>query len=410
MNGSTFRVNSTSKEHAVKPEHVPKVPFSKSPIDRNLNSPPNAIKMSKTYLEKFIHYLYTNNYLSRNNINDLEKELSTACLAYVILIGYIKEDCQITFSNEDVKKTLDKVPVLDDAAKSRVLRIHGLFDVASNLISMSVINFIRLNHHYDNKASNINIKMFLPYNEVHLPSFVTQNGELLESFYECIYPSGKMIHEVSYYYHFIRQDMTINKIFKCIESPFIVKMSIEEPMILIRSKPTVNTFTTINLMTILIRHLKDYGIIQFFMAPKHVKLICMINDICMANPFSIHPSNGYFGMTHPHIKNITIHRDNLNTIYGGLLRAFVNHMEGTLREAKSTVKYESNIGARENTAISILDSLETGAFTITEEKLKILRDSVGSVDLAFDSKEAFVKTSEEFSKILEEELDIAGNA
>jgi len=409
MNGTAFKVNSTSKEHMVKSEHVPKVPFNRNLIERNLNSFIEPIKMPKTTTDKFIHYLYINNFNARTNINELEKELSTACLAYSVLSGYIKEDCQLTFTVDEVKKVLDKIVTITDPEKQRIARICNLFDIASNIISMSVINFIRLNHHYDNKPSNINIKMFLPYTEVHLPNFVSNDGELLEAFYECIYPSGKLIHEVLYYHHLIKKALGGDIKYQCINIPYIVRVAIEEPIVLIRSKPTVNTFTTINLMVIMIRYLKDYGIIQFFMSPKHVKLICIINDICIEAPFTIHPSCGYFGLTHPNYSNLIIHRDKMNTLYGGLLRAFVNHMEGSLKDAKSTVKYESSIGAKENSAISILDGLETGGFTITEEKLKILKESVGSVDLNFTSKEEFAKTYEEFSKLSEDNIDIAGN-
>jgi len=248
--------------------------------------------------------------------------------------------------------------------------------------------------------------MFLPYNETQLPAFVNADGGLLEAFYETIYPASKLIHEVAYYQRIILKSNSIDKNFNFLDSPYMMKFTIEEPIILVRSRPTVNTFTVINLLSIMIKYFSDFGILHLFFTARHVAIIKTINTICTGNPFSVHPSCTYFELKHASYQNICMNRDMISREYGPLLRAFVNHMEGSLSRARSTIKYESMITAKENSAISLLDSLETGELTISEEKLNILKESVGTINIQFDSKETYERSLQEFIVAAEARIDL----
>lgn len=187
----------TSTEYTSPKEEYFKVPKGASEIKFD------AIKPSKTKKPLFSMALAL---ILLNELTDLDSFLEIKYFTLSVLLVALTSGCvkiEKNYTEAEYSEGKEKLAENKEAIK----KVIGYIPNAKNFIALSVINFIRFNHHYPKEKINLIKKGFLGLPENEINDFLDSNGKSLKLFYSYPFQASKLVSEYGFFYKYINASL-----------------------------------------------------------------------------------------------------------------------------------------------------------------------------------------------------------
>jgi len=283
--------------------------------------------------------------LTLNTLEDLNtwpeiKFFTMAVLLVAVTSGCLKK--QRNFKEEDFKED-------DNAFKEKaddIRKILAYIPNAKNFIALSIINFIRFNHHYPKEKENLIKKGLLGLPENDVIDFLSSNGKSLKLFFSYPFQACKLVNEYAYFYKYINVNIKIDGEDSTEQTyltlGYIQDCTCNDTIITLRNEPTTNGFLILDLLFILINFLNSHHLLGFIKDKESIKGLLEKRKFLKAHPFRYHPSRFF--------NKIKFEKDAYNNFVtefqeeikkvGNFIYLFCMEEGGTLQEAKSVSKFQ----------------------------------------------------------------------
>jgi len=342
--------------------------------------------------------------LTLNALEDLNtwpeiKFFTMAILLVAVTSGCLKK--QKNFKEEDFKEDNNVFTEKADDIK----KILGYIPNAKNFIALSVINFIRFNHHYPREKESIIKKGFLGLPENDVSDFLNANGKNLKLFFSYPFQACKLVSEYAYFYKYINTNIKIDDE-DVTEQTYLTLGYIQDcicndTIITLRNEPTTNGFLILDLLFVLVNFLNSHHLLGFITDKESVKGLLEKRKFLKAHPFRYHPSRFF--------NKIKFQKDNYNNFVsefqeeikkiGNFIYLFCMEEGGTLQEAKSVLKFQY-------TEIGEYADLYEIYKLIKEEKSLLDPETKNKIKSIIKPKIKIPETSEDLEKMNEEAKNV----
>jgi len=333
--------NVTSTEYASPKDEYFKIPTGTKNIKYS------AIKPSKK--KKPLIFLATTIMLF-NKLSDLDTWPEIKYFTWAIILVAITSGCLKTdkhFLEEEAKESENYYKNNAEDLKNVLKYIPN----AKNFIALSIINFIRFNHHYPKEKLNLIKKGFLGIPENTVEDFLNSNGKNLQLFYSYPFQACKLVNEHAFFYKYINKTLkptgNDESDCACLAYDYIQDYSTTDSIIILRNEPTTNCFLILDLLFVMVNWFNSHNLLGFFPDRNLIKDLIEKRKFLKEHPFQYHPARFYLKIKYDkeeYNNFVTSFNENIKKI-GNLIFQFCTEEGGTLQEAKSIQKFQySDIG------------------------------------------------------------------
>jgi len=368
----------------------------------NINGIKETSKKKKPILS-FILMLIT-----LNDLTDLDTWENIQAFTWSVLLvactsGCLKSDKKFEIveykcENEDfsgnankIKKVLDYIPV------------------AKNFVALSVINFIRFNHHFPSEKIDLIKKSLIGIPENEINEFLESNSKNLKLFYQYPFQAAKLVNEWAYFYININNNLKIDNEDKSdielLNYGIIRNYTSSDQIITIRNEPTTNCFLILDLVYVFLNYLDTREILGLLPQPKIFQKLMQIRKYLKTHPFTYHPARFYLNIQFnkdDYNSTVATFQENIKKI-GNLIFLFCAEEGGSLAEAKSVLKFQNDsLGEFKNIYEIYKLTKENKSFISNEQKENLKK--ILSPDIKIpNNKEELIQKNTEMKKIIFEE-------
>jgi len=308
------------------------------------------------------------------------------------IVEYKCENEDFTGNAEKIKKIIDYIPV------------------AKNFIALSVINFIRFNHHFPSEKVDLIKKSLIGIPENEINEFLESNGKNLKLFYQYPFQAAKLVNEWAYFYININNNLKIDNEDKSdielLNYGIIRDYMSSDQIVIIRNEPTTNCFLVLDLVYVFLNYLDTREILGLLPQPKIFQKLMQIRKFLKSHPFTYHPARFYLKIQFnkdDYNSTIASFQENIKKI-GNLIFLFCTEEGGSLAEAKSILKFQNDsLGEFKNIFEIYKLTKESGSLISNEQKENLKKLLSPNIKMPNSKEELFQKNLETKKMIFEEE-------
>ena len=302
------------------------------------------------------------------------------------------------FDKDYIKANRGKIKE-DDMEK--IKKIISYFNIASNFIAFSTINYIRFNHHFPLEKTHLIKKVLLKLAPETIEELLEE--EKRGTFYKQLVSACRINNELIFYENLINTELKTGHELKFKYYKLLGNISHEftDEMIKIRKIATPNGFLILDLIEKMIVDIKAKSLLFLIPNIKIFGELMKIRNILRSNPFEFHPARYFFKVNTKRYDEIREKFLNYMSLIGGFVYYYTESMEETVIQAKCRNKYEHNVNMKDKKICEILFKLSEIKIEVKEDKLKKIKEKLNVADIELNEDTDIEAENNKASEILE---------